>query len=175
MKQGLVQVYTGNGKGKTTTAVGLLCRAVNYGLKICYVHFHKEPGRWAYGEINILKKLGVTVLGCAHKHPHFYKNITKEEIRKNCLGMAEKIKGILKEKKYDIVVLDEILISIRDGYLTENEVAGIIKAKPKTTELVLTGRSATKKIIGMADLVSEIREVKHPYHKGIMARRGIEF
>jgi len=175
MKKGLVEVYTGEGKGKTTAVIGLICRARGHNLDVCYIYFHKNPEKWGYGEFKILKKIGVDIYGFAKEHPHFDKNINKEKIRESCLKGLEFIKKIYKEKKYDIIVCDEILISLRDKFLKEEEILEIISKKPKDIELILTGRGATKKIIGKADIVSEIKKIKHPFDKKIKSRIGIEF
>jgi len=175
MEKGLIQVYTGDGKGKTTAAIGLAVRAKGQGLNVGYIYFHKEPETWNYGEIGVLEKLGVGIFGFAKKHPHFYKDVTSEEMRKECLAGIEFIKKLYSENNYDILILDEINISVRDGFLKEEEVLAIMEKKPEGLELVLTGRGATEKIIEKADLVSRIEEIKHPYNSGIERRRGIEY
>ncbi|MEK6647647.1 MAG: cob(I)yrinic acid a,c-diamide adenosyltransferase [Candidatus Firestonebacteria bacterium] len=174
-RKGFIQVYTGDGKGKTTAAVGLACRASGHNLKICYIYFHKDPEKFGYTEHKTLKKLGVDVFGFAKKHPHFDKNISKDDIRKECLKGLKFIKKLYKENKYDILILDEILISLRDGFLKKEEIFDILNSKPDNLELVLTGRSATAKIIEKADLVSEVKNIKHPYEKGVPQRKGIEY
>jgi len=174
-RKGLIQVYTGEGKGKTTAAIGLACRACGHNLTVCYISFYKEPKRWEYGEHRVLKRLGVKIYAFAVKHPHFYKNISKEEVRRECLKGLEFIKRIYREDKYDILILDEILIALRDGFLKEEEVLEILDSKPERLELILTGRGASKRMIEKADLVSEIKKIKHPYDKGIQTRKGIEY
>jgi cob(I)alamin adenosyltransferase len=174
MEKGLIEVYTGDGKGKTTAAIGLACRAIGHNLKVCFIYFHKNPERWGYGEFKILEKIGVDIFGFAKEHPHFDK-VEKEKLREECLKGIEFIKKIYKEKKYDVIICDEILISLRDGFLNEEEIIKIMEEKPKNVELVLTGRYITEKIIEKADLVSEIKKIKHPYDKGIKSREGIEF
>lgn len=174
MERGLIEVYTGDGKGKTSAVIGIVCRAKGHNLKVCYIYFHKNPEKWGYGEFKILKKIGVDVFGFAKEHPHFEK-VEKEKLREECLKGIEFIKKIYKEKNYDIVVCDEILISLRDGFLKEEEIIEIMEEKPENIELILTGRYITEKIIEKADLVSEIKKIKHPYDKGIKARKGIEF
>lgn len=173
-RKGLIQVYTGDGKGKTTAAVGLAVRAIGQDLKVCYIYFHKDPDRFGYGELKSLKRLGVDIFGFAKKHPHFYRKIDPEDIRKECLKGVEFIKKVYKGKRYDLLILDEIIISLRDGFLKEDEILDILNSKPENLELILTGRGATQKIIERADLVSEIRKVKHPYDVGIKRRKGIE-
>lgn len=174
-KRGLIQVYTGDGKGKTTAAVGLACRARGHKLKVCFISFNKDPQKWKYGEHRMLKKLGVDVFGFAKKHPHFYKKIDPNKVRKECLKGIEFIKKTYQKKKYDILILDEINISLRDGFLKEEEVMEILDSKPKDLELILTGRSCSKKIIEKAHLVSEIKKIKHPYDLGTKGRIGIEY
>jgi len=173
--KGLIQVYTGNGKGKTTAAVGLACRARGQGLKVCYIYFHKDPERWGYGELKVLEKLGITVKGFAKKHPHFNKKVTPKDVRKECLGGLKFVKKVYEDKEYDILILDEINISLRDGFLKEGEILDILNSKPEKLELILTGRGATEKIIKKADLVSEIKKIKHPYDIGIKGKKGIEY
>ncbi|NWF51759.1 MAG: cob(I)yrinic acid a,c-diamide adenosyltransferase [Nitrospirae bacterium] len=174
-RKGLIQVYTGDGKGKTTAAIGLIVRAIGHNLKVCYIYFHKDPEKWEYGEHRVLEKLGVDIFGFAKKHPHFYKEIDPVDIRKECLKGIEFIKRIYQEKRYDILILDEINISLRDGFLKEEEVLGILDSRPEDLELILTGRGAPEKIIKRADLVSEIKNIKHPFDKGIKRREGIEY
>jgi cob(I)alamin adenosyltransferase len=174
MEKGLIEVYTGDGKGKTTSAIGLAIRAKSHNFNVCFIIFHKNPEKWEYGEIEILKKLNIDVFLFAKEHPHF-DNVTEEKLREECLKGIEFVKKIYKEKKYDIIILDEILISLRDGFLKEEEILDIMDKKPENVELVLTGRGATQKIIEKADLVSEIKKIKHPFDKGIKARKGIEF
>ncbi len=174
-RKGLIQVYTGDGKGKTTAAIGLACRAFGHNSKVCYIYFHKDPKRRGCGERRGLKKLGVDVFGFAKKHPHFYKNINPEDIRHECLEGIKFIKKIYQEKKYDILILDEINISLRDGFLKEKEILEVLEKKPENLELILTGRNATKRIIEKADLVSEIKKIKHPYDSGLKGRKGVEY
>jgi cob(I)alamin adenosyltransferase len=174
MEKGLIEVYTGDGKGKTTAVIGLACRAIGHNLKVCYIYFHKNPERWGYGEFKILEKIGIDVFGFAKEHPYFDKG-EKEKLREECLKGIEFIKKIYKEKKYDVIICDEILISLRDSFLKEEEIIKIMEEKPENVELVLTGRIATEKIIEKADLVSEIKKIKHPYDKGIKSREGIEY
>ena len=175
MRQGLIQIYTGDGKGKTTAAVGLACRAVAHGLKVCCIYFHKNPERWKYGEHDTLRKLGIDIFGFAREHPHFYKKASLKKIREECLKGLEFVKKIYQEEKYDILILDEINISLRDGFLKEEEIMEILERKPENLELILTGRGASKRIIEKADLVSEIKNIKHPYESGIETRKGIEY
>lgn len=175
MKQGLIQIYTGDGKGKTTAAVGLAVRARGHNLKVGYIFFFKDPKKFGYAEIRLLKKLGVKVFGFAYKHPHFYKNIDPNNVRRECLKGTNFIKKIYRDGSCDVLILDEILISLRDGFLKEKEILEIMNSKLYGMELIMTGRGATKRMIEKADLVSEIKKIKHPYDVGIQKRKGIEF
>lgn len=174
-RRGLIQVYTGDGKGKTTAAIGLACRACGHNLKVCYVCFHKDPKKWGCGEVRVLKNLGADVYEFAKKTPRFDKNIDPDDIRKECLEGLKFIKKIYQEKKYDLLILDEINISLHDGFLQEKEILEVLEKKPENLELILTGRDAAKRIIEKADLVSVIKKTKHPYDSGLKGRKGIEY
>lgn len=169
--KGAIQVYTGSGKGKTSAGVGLAARAISHNFKTGYVHFHKERN----GEDEILSKLGCDIFFFAKKHPHFNKDVQYEEIRKECLKGLEFIKEIYKENKYDLLILDEINISLDNGFIKEEEMTEILELKPKNLELVLTGRGFPESLIEKVDYVSKIENIKHPYDKGIRARKGIEY
>ncbi|MFA5858590.1 MAG: cob(I)yrinic acid a,c-diamide adenosyltransferase [Elusimicrobiota bacterium] len=173
-KVGLIQVYTGGGKGKTTAAVGHVIRSISYGWKVAVVHFHKDPARWSYGEDTILRKLGVKVYYFAKECKLFYKNIVPEKMRTSCYAGIAQVKKMFTQK-YDLIVLDEINISIRDGWVSENDVVTLIKTKPHEVELILTGSTISKKIFGIADLVTEMKKHKHPYDNGILSRKGVEY
>lgn len=175
MKQGLIQIYTGEGKGKTTAAVGLALRARGHNLKVGYIFFHKDPKKFGYAELKLLKKVGVEVFGFSHKHPHFYKNLKPHSVRCECLKGMNFIKKIYCDGNYDILILDEILISLRGGFLKEKEILEIMKLKPRSMELIMTGRGAISRIIKEADLVSIINKKKHYFDTGIKKRKGIEF
>lgn len=174
-RKGLVQIYTGNGKGKTTAAIGLAIRARGHGLKVCYIYFHKDPEKWGYSEHTVLKKINIDVFGFAGKHPLCDKKAHIGKIREECLKGLDFIKAIYRKKKYDLLILDEINISLRDKFLKIEEVMALLKAKPFDLEVVLTGRGAPKRLIDMADLVSRIQKVKHPFEKGVKRREGIEY
>ena len=172
---GLIHIYTGNGKGKTTTAVGLAVRAIGYGLMVCYTSFHKNPDKYGYHEIAVLEKLGAKVLVFAKGHPHLDKTLDENEIRTDVAKGIETLSELIKTEKFDLLIMDEILISVRDGYLEEAKLLEFIDNKPENLELVLTGRGATCAVIEKADYVSEICKIAHPFDKGITSRGGIEF
>jgi len=174
-EKGLIQVYTGDGKGKSTAAIGQAVRAAGHGFKVGWVSFFKDPEVFGYGEHKSLEKLGVKTFLFTKKHPHFYKELNPDNVLQECSQGLEFIKELLHDPSWDMLVLDEINIAVRDGFLKEEDVLSLLKTKPEKLELVLTGRGATEKIIENADLVSELREIKHPYSQGIKSREGIEY
>lgn len=169
----MVEVYTGDGKGKTTAAFGLALRALGHGLKVLCIQFMKgDPN---YGEVIISKRLPNFEL-IQSGLPTFVKkgNPSPEDLRLAKEGF-EKAKKTIKDGKYDIIILDEINVAMDYGLIEIEEVEKLIKECPENIELILTGRYAPKRIIELADLVSEIKEVKHYYKRGIQARKGIEY
>jgi cob(I)alamin adenosyltransferase len=174
-EKGLIQVYTGDGKGKSTAAIGQAARAAGHGFKVGFVSFFKDPEVFGYGEYKSLQKLGIKTFLFARQHPHFYHELDLNEVRRECCNGVEFIKELFRDQSWDMLVLDEIDIALRDGFLREEEILSLLEAKPEKLELVLTGRGATERIIEKADLVSEVKEVKHPHGRGIQSREGIEY
>ena len=174
-EKGLIQVYTGNGKGKTTAAIGLAIRSRSHDHRVCFVYFHKNPEKYGYTEHRILKGAGVDVFGFAKASLLCDKGVPPEELRRECLKGLDFVREVFKKDEHDLLILDEINISMRDGFVTADEVKDVLRAKPERLEVVLTGRGASQEIIEMADLVSEIHAVKHPYKNGIKRRIGIEY
>ncbi|MBN1572211.1 MAG: cob(I)yrinic acid a,c-diamide adenosyltransferase [Deltaproteobacteria bacterium] len=172
-RRGLVQVYTGNGKGKTTAALGLAFRASGHGLKTYIVQFMK--GDIYYGELGAAEKMPETITIRQMGRPDF---VDKKNPAQIDIEMAEKALKLAKELitsgDYDLVVLDEINVALDFGLIRLDDVLELINKKPPEVELILTGRYAPKEIIEMADLVTEMVEVKHPYNAGVEARVGIE-
>jgi len=173
LEEGIVQVYTGNGKGKSTAAFGLALRAIGRGLKVYIIQFIK--GGFDYGELYIVDKLPNLTLK-AFGRGKFVTEKPPEKVdvqfAEEALALAE---TIVKSGEYDIVILDEVNVALNLKLIKTGRVVELIKAKPKHVELVLTGRYAPNEIIELADLVTEMREVKHPYNKGFEARKGIEY
>jgi len=171
MKKGMIQVYTGDGKGKTTAAFGLAIRAKGRGFKVAIVQFMKGV---EYGEVISARKLGIDVYQFGS--PEF---VDPKKPRDIDFELAEKglkkAKEIIFSKNYDLVILDEINVAISFGLIDKNDVINILKNKPESVEIVLTGRYAPKELIEIADLVTEMREVKHYFQRGITAREGIEY
>ncbi len=170
MDFGYVHVYTGNGKGKTTAALGLAVRAAGRGYKTFIGQFLKGV---EYGELKIEEFTNGLVKIRQFGKKTFVHDITEEDIKLAEKGFEECRKAIFSGN-YHIVVLDEINVAIYFRLIKTEDVVKLIKEKPKGVEIVLTGRYAPKVLIEIADLVSEIREVKHYYQKGIEARDGIE-
>lgn len=175
MEQGLIHIYTGNGKGKTTAATGLSLRALGHGLNVCYAYFHKRPENYGYTEIRSLKKLGAEVHGIAEGHPFFDKDIVAEQHAELTEKQFKQLVEHVKNQQFDLLILDEVVVSVRNGFLPEALLTDFMSNKPKKLEMVLTGREATANLINLADYVSDIRKVKHPYDRKISAREGIEY
>jgi cob(I)alamin adenosyltransferase len=172
LEEGLVQVYTGNGKGKTSAAFGLALRAIGRGLKVYMIQFIK--GGFDYGELYAVEKLPNFDLKAFGRGEFIRTEPSKEDIRlaEEALKLAEKV---LHGGEYDIVILDEINVALNLKLINLDDVLKLIENKPKRVEIVLTGRNAPEKIIEVADLVTELKEIKHPFSKGHKARKGIEY
>jgi len=173
IERGLVQVYTGNGKGKTSAAFGLALRAIGRGLKVYIIQFIK--GGFDYGELYVIDRLPNLTLkafGQGKFITEFPPSSKDKEIAKETLQLAKKV---VQSGEYDIVILDEINVALSLHLIKTEEVIELIKNKPKHVELVLTGRYAPKEIIEIADLVTEMKEIKHPFQKGMPPRKGIEY
>lgn len=173
LEKGLVQLYTGTGKGKTSAAFGLVLRAIGRGLKVYVVQFIK--GGFDYGELYVVDKLPGLKLE-AFGRGKFVSQRKPDEADINLAGQALKAaEEALASGKYDVIVLDEVNVALDLKLIDVTRVLRLIKNKPIHTELVLTGRNAPKEIVDAADLVTEMVEVKHPYNTGFKARKGIEF
>ncbi len=176
IRNGLTLVYTGDGKGKTTAALGIAVRAAGYRLRVLMIQFMK--GSWYYGEKDGAKLLA-PYFEIEEMGKGFYKivddRLPEEEHRKAAAAAIERAIEVLQKQEYDIVILDEINVALDTGLISLDDVLRVLDAKPQSCHLVLTGRNAHPEIIEKADLVTEMREVKHPYQKGIMAQKGIDF
>jgi len=176
-EKGLVIVYTGGGKGKTTAALGLVLRAIGYNHKVCMVQFLK--GTWDYGEIHSAKRLAPEFeLIPAGKG--FVGILDDTSPREEHVKAAENTLDISREKmmsgKFDVLILDEINYAYGQlNLLNVDAVVDLIKSKPPELDLVLTGNHAAKEVIELADLVTEMKEIKHPFKSGIKAKKGIDF
>jgi cob(I)alamin adenosyltransferase len=176
LKKGLVIVYTGKGKGKTTAALGMALRAVGYSYKVCMIQFIK--GSWHYGEMTSSKRLEpeFEIIAIGRGFVGIMDDKTPVEEHKK---IADEALHIAQEKifskKYDIVILDEVNYAVNLGLIKLENVLELIRKKPEDVNLVLTGNHAKEELIELADLVTEMREVKHPFKSGIRAKKGIDF
>ncbi|WP_101009023.1 cob(I)yrinic acid a,c-diamide adenosyltransferase [Nitrosotalea sinensis] len=176
MTKGLVIVYTGKGKGKTTAALGMALRAVGYNHKICMIQFIK--GSWHYGEMTSSKRLEpefeLTAIGKG-----FVGILDDKSPIEDHKKMAEEALKVAKEKItskiYNLVILDEINYALNLGLINLQDILDVIAARPDDVNIVLTGNHARDEIIEKADLVTEMREIKHPFKSGIKAKKGIDF
>jgi cob(I)alamin adenosyltransferase len=185
LAQGLVQVYTGPGKGKTTAALGLAMRAAGHGLRVCFIQFMK--GDWDLGERKAAARLSPELEIRHFAAPRWGDRSRADEgtpwweLPPSDEDKRQAQEGILFARRaltggdYDLVVLDEVLGAVNLELISLDELMGLICAKPPGVELVLTGREAPERVIEAADLVTEMQAVKHPYQRGVKARRGIEY
>ncbi|GHT34824.1 cob(I)alamin adenosyltransferase [Endomicrobiia bacterium] len=171
----MIIINTGNGKGKTTAAMGQILRSLGHGFKVCLIQLFKSES--FYGEQKILTKLdNLDFFSFAKEHPYCVKGISPEEVRTQCTVAMRKIKEIAdNNKKYDLIVLEEFTIALRDKFIDENEFITFVRQLSKESDVIVTGRSASWALIDTADLVTEMKEIKHPYNKGIQAKKGIEY
>ncbi len=185
---GLVHVYTGNGKGKTTAALGLAFRASGHGFRVCVIQFMK--GGKHIGELEASKRIpNIEIMQFGKTCPYSEKMkkgatecdncrycfMSREEEEEKAKEALEYARKAASSGDYNIVILDEVNTAIDKGFLNAKPVLDLIKKKKPRTELVLTGRGAPKNIIDKADVVTEMREIKHPMKKGVFGRRGIEY
>ena len=175
-EKGLVIVYTGNGKGKTTAALGLAIRAIGYEHKVCMLQFIK--GSWHYGEMDSSRKLepnfeliaiGKGFVGILDD------NSPREEHEKYAAEALRICREKINSGNYNVVILDEVNYAINLGLIDVQEIIKLIKEKPSNLDLVLTGRDVKEEIVELADLVTEMKEIKHPFKSGIKAKKGIDF
>jgi cob(I)alamin adenosyltransferase len=185
--QGLVQIYTGDGKGKTTAALGLALRAAGHGMRVLIIQFMKTV-RY-YGELEAVKRLAPNVeivqkgKPCPTSDAEYVeskgcfvdpRNPAPEDIAAARDGLTFSAE-VLRKAEHDIVILDEVLCAIQFRLITCEDVVKLVRMKPPDMELILTGRGAPAELIQLADLVTEMRQVKHPFDRGITARKGVEY
>lgn len=176
MRKGYIQVYTGNGKGKTTAALGLALRAAGAGLKVFIAQFIKSKKCSEHKALERFKDLiTIKLYGTGFiKREQKKENERQTEANKAAQKGLEEIKKIIASATYDIVVLDEINVAVHYNLLSVADIMSLLNSKPSNIEIVLTGRYAHRRIIEKADLVTEMKEIKHYYKKGVKARKGIE-
>ena len=168
----LVVVYTGHGKGKTTSALGILFRAWGRGMKVAMLSFIKTKTS-NYGEERAGKRLGIEIIPLGGGYTWLSQDIEKDK------ALARELWAMAQEKigsgQYDIIVLDEFTYPLKYGWLPMEEVLDVLRRRPDSLHVVITGRDAPQELIDFADLVTEMREVKHPYQQGIKAQPGVDF
>lgn len=177
LKKGLTIIFTGDGKGKTTASLGMALRASGQRKKVLIVQFIKNFKD--YGELKFAKKFpsaNIEIKSFGQGYVGIRGDKKPKEVHieaaKNALEFAEEK---IKSKKYFMVILDEVNVALTLKLLEVEEIVRLVRLKPKNLHLVLTGRNAPKKILQLADLVTEMKEIKHPFKKGILAQEGIEF
>lgn len=175
-RKSLLIVYTGNGKGKTTAALGMCVRAVGYNWRVCIIQFVK--GSWKYGELEGIKRLAPEVelhtvgegfVGIVDDDKDF------EEHRRAARAGLQLARRKMEAGDYQLVILDELNVAVDLGLVTDEELKLLLESRNETQHLVVTGRNAREWLIEKADLVTEMREVKHPFQKGWLAQKGIDW
>ena len=179
LEKGLIQIYTGNGKGKTTAAFGLALRAAGQGNKVLIYQFLKPPSL-DIGERFALQLGAVRIRGESLDVPwnmaeSFKDKKAVSQMQTAIKDVLERIAQTAEKRFYDVIILDEIIFCLSKGLVKLEDIKNIIDRKDPAVEIVMTGRGATEELIALADLVTEMKNVKHPFDKGISARRGIEF
>ncbi len=171
--QGTVQVYTGDGKGKTTAALGLALRAWGHGARVLVIQFMK--GRIDYGELAAARRLPGFDIEQYGRETFVDRDRPAEEDVALAREALARARQVIAENAYDLVILDEVNVAVDYGLVEAKEILDLVAARPPEMELVLTGRSAPAEFVEAADLVTEVREIKHHYREGVAARKGIEF
>lgn len=173
MRKGLLIVFTGHGKGKTTASLGMAIRAAGHGMRTLILQFLK--GSWDYGELDALKRFDEITLKPVGSGFTWKKETLDEDRRLAREGWNLAVEAI-RCAEYDIIILDEINNVLSYGLLPRDEVLEVLADRPRQVHVVATGRNAPEELIRLADLVTEMREIKHPFHdEGIKAQQGIEF
>ena len=169
--KGYVHVYTGNGKGKTTAAIGLAIRAAGAGMRVYIAQFVKGMH---YSELDSLDRYVDRITLKQYGRDCFIEKEPEEEDIQAARQGLEEVKGILASGDYQMVILDEANIATRYNLFSPDELIDLIRSKPEAVELIITGRNADPKVVALADLVTEMKEIKHYYRRGVKARAGIE-
>lgn len=176
VRKGLVICYTGDGKGKTTAALGMAVRAAGYHLRTLIWQFIK--GSWHYGELDGLKllapyvelrQMGEGFVGIIDD------KLPRETHRKAALAALEGARAEIASGRWHLVILDEIFVGCQLGFLTADDLLGLMQGRPQNVHLIMTGRGAPPEVLEAADLVTEMREIRHPYQKGELAQKGIDY
>ncbi len=175
MTKGMIHIYTGEGKGKTTASFGLAKRAAGHGNRVLVLQFLKSRVKNS-GELNSARELGIKVVKFRNQiTPLFDPKVKISDLKTTIKKAVARTVKELKSNLYDLVILDEFNVVLSSGYATMNDVEHILDAKPAHVELVLSGRGAPKELIEIADYVTEMKMIKHPFENGVKARKGIEY
>ena len=172
-EKGLLVVYTGAGKGKTTAALGMAMRCVGHGMKIAVIQFIK--GAIDTAEERVLKSFGDLVTFLRMVEGYTWETQDRERDIRFAQQAWEQASQFIRDPEYGMVILDELNIALHHGYVTLDQVLEVVRERPSMQHVVITGRGAMDELIEAADLVSEMKMVKHPFRKGIKAQKGVEF
>lgn len=175
MKPGLIHIYCGDGKGKTSAAAGLAVRAAGWGKRTLFVRFLKNENS---GEVKALKQISEIEVLPLKKSYGFFSSLTEEEKKEAQATYRElwrEAVSLISGGSFDILVADEFMAAYNYGLIPQEEALRFLKEKPESLEVVLTGRNPDPQLVELADYVSEIRKIKHPFDRGVGARRGIEY
>ncbi len=171
--KGLLAVFTGNGKGKTTSSLGLAFRALGHGQRVCIIQFIK--GSWKYGELEAAKQFSSLLDFHVMGRGFTWKSDDLEKDKQVALDAWEFASKVIRENKYALVILDELTYLPYYKMIDEQEILSTITSRPSSQHVVVTGRYASAELIEAADLVTEMLEIKHPYKSGVSAQKGFEF
>ena len=171
--KGLIAVFTGNGKGKTTSSLGLAFRALGHGQRVCIIQFIK--GSWKYGELESAKQFSTLLDFHVMGRGFTWKSDDIEKDKQLAREAWDFAKSVIKENRYAMVILDELTYLPYYKMIDEQEMLSVLEKKPPEQHVVITGRYASDDLIALADLVTEMKDIKHPYKNGVKAQKGFEF
>ncbi len=171
--RGLFMVFTGNGKGKTTSAIGMAMRAAGHGMKVLFIQFIK--GSWKYGEMDAFERFSDTIDFHVIGSGFTWNSDDLDKDKKIAQSAWEKAKDAISSREYQMVILDEFTYLLLYGMVDPEEALAVFKEKPESLHLVVTGRDAHRELRELADLVTEMQPVKHPYEQGILGQKGVEY
>ena len=171
--KGLIMVHTGHGKGKTTAALGLALRALGHGFPVCVIQFIK--GNWKYGELEAAERFPGLLEWHVAGEGFTWRGDDPDRHRKAAAAGWELAKSAIKSERYFLVILDEFTYVLKYGMIDEKETAQILLQKPPSLHVLITGRDAPESLLEIADMATEMREVKHPFKIGVKAQKGVEF
>ncbi|WP_339135664.1 MAG: cob(I)yrinic acid a,c-diamide adenosyltransferase [Candidatus Electrothrix sp. GW3-4] len=172
-QKGLILLFTGHGKGKTTAALGMTMRAAGHGMKTCFLQFIK--GSWKYGEMEAMARFREEIDFYVMGRGFTWKSDDLEKDKAVAREAWEKAKEVIMSGKYHTVVLDEFTYLLRYGMIEKEEALEVLRRKPEDLHICITGRDAAEELVALADLVTEMQPIKHPYQQGIRAQKGVEF